>query len=117
MQKQLGELFTELKAITGRGAATKKADLLKKHETPTLRYYLKLGFAKDLTWLLPDGAPPFKRQQVPPGMGYSSLFAEAKRLKLFFDPKNGGNPNLTAAKREMLFIQMLKRCTKMNQHY
>lgn len=108
MQKQLGELFTELKAITGRGAANAKVELLKKHDTPVLRYFLKLGFAKDLTWLLPEGAPPFKRMNAPAGMGYSNLFSEARKMKHFFDPANGGSPNLTMAKREMLFIQLLE---------
>jgi hypothetical protein len=107
-QKQLGELFEELKGITGRGSSEKKVEHLKKFETPTLRYLLRLAFAKDLKWELPEGAPPFKIMKVPMGMGYSNLFAEARKFYLFISPENGGHKTLKGPKREMLFVEMLE---------
>ena len=108
MQKQLGELFDELKAIKGRDATPKKVELLRKHSSPMLKYMLRLAFAKDLKWMLPEGAPPFKMAQVPAGMGYTNLFAEAKRLYLFFAPENGGHKTVTQTRREILFIELLE---------
>lgn len=108
MQKQLGELFDELKAIKGRDSTKQKVALLQKHKSPTLKYMLKLGFAKNLKWMLPEGDPPFKMAQVPAGMGYTNLFAEAKRLYLFFHPDNGGHKTLTQTRREILFIELLE---------
>lgn len=63
-------------------------------------------FHPDIEWLLPPGAPPYKQSiaDVP-----SMLHQEARRLYLFW---KGGNPNLTATRREALFIVLLESLAK-----
>jgi len=80
-----------------------KIELLRKHNSTVLRDVLRLAYDKDKVWLLPEGNPPFTRNELPGQQG--NLFAEWRRMYLFFE---GGNPNLTAVKREYLFIQMLE---------
>lgn len=84
---------------------TKKQKLyaLQVHDNPALRQILKYVFDPSIKFLLPDSDPPFKPIESAEAQG--RLYSEARKLYLFVE---GGNPNLTAFKREMLFIQLLE---------
>ena len=81
-----------------------KIEVLKKHDSVPLRQVLKGAFDPKIKWDLPEGVPPFKRNDAPAGTEHTSLFAEARRLWHFV---KDADPNLTKAKREMMFIQLL----------
>ena len=83
----------------------KKIAVLKKHDSVPLRQVLKGAFDPKIKWDLPEGVPPFKRNDAPAGTEHTSLFAEARRLWHFV---KDADPNLTKAKREMMFIQLLE---------
>ena len=83
----------------------KKIAVLKEHDSVALRQVLKGAFDPKIKWDLPEGTPPFKRNDAPAGTEHTSLFAEARRLWHFVE---GADPNLTKAKREMMFIQLLE---------
>lgn len=80
-----------------------KVDILRKHNSPVLRDILRLAYDKEKVWLLPEGNPPIKFNDLPGQQG--NLYSEWRRMYLFFD---GGNPNLTDLKREYIFIQILE---------
>ena len=82
-----------------------KIAVLKKHDSVALRQVLKGAFDPKIKWDLPEGTPPFKRNDAPAGTEHTSLFAEARRLWHFV---KDADPNLTKAKREMMFIQLLE---------
>ena len=82
-----------------------KIAVLKKHDSDALRQVLKGAFDPKIKWDLPEGVPPFKRNDAPAGTEHTSLFAEARRLWHFV---KDADPNLTKAKREMMFIQLLE---------
>ena len=82
-----------------------KIAVLKKHDSVALRQVLKGAFDPKIKWDLPEGVPPFKRNDAPAGTEHTSLFAEARRLWHFV---KDADPNLTKAKREMMFIQLLE---------
>ena len=82
-----------------------KIAVLKKHDSVPLRQVLKGAFDPKIKWDLPEGVPPFKRNDAPAGTEHTSLFAEARRLWHFV---KDADPNLTKAKREMMFIQLLE---------
>ena len=82
-----------------------KIAVLKKHDSVPLRQVLKGAFDPKIIWYLPEGTPPFKRNDAPAGTEHTSLFAEARRLWHFV---KDADPNLTKAKREMMFIQLLE---------
>ena len=82
-----------------------KIAVLKKHDSVPLRQVLKGAFDPKIIWDLPEGTPPFKRNDAPAGTEHTSLFSEARRLWHFV---KDADPNLTKAKREMMFIQLLE---------
>ena len=60
------------------------------------------SFLPDYKFILPEGEPPFKPASEPMGMTPTNLFSEARRMYVF--TRN----DLTAIKRESLFISLLE---------
>jgi hypothetical protein len=65
-----------------------------------LAVLFKHAFTREGKFLLPEGEPPFKKDSAPLGMSPSRFIQEIRKFYLFC------RRDLTAAKREMLFIQM-----------
>lgn len=80
-----------------------KIAVLRNHDNPALRHVLKFTMDPQIKFLLPDTNPPYKPIESKEAQG--RLYSEARKLYLFVE---GGNPNLTTFKREMLFIQLLE---------
>lgn len=83
-----------------------KIDILRKNDSQPLRAMLYLAHV-DVKWHLPEGNPPFKREEKTPiGLSETNLYREARRLYIWV----GDNPqqNLSKFKREQLFIEMLE---------
>jgi hypothetical protein len=81
-----------------------KVQYLQQHNSTALTTVLQYALDKRAKWDLPAGDPPYKPSDLTfdnEGM----LYSEARRLYLFLE---GGNPNLTQFKREMLFIGLLE---------
>jgi len=89
---------TELKTVE------EKVEWLRKHDNPALRTVLKYTYDKSVEFLIPNTAPPWKKNQYVGVEGM--LYAEARRLKIFI--KGGGYDNLNKVKREQLFISLLE---------
>lgn len=97
----MGEIFALIKKEKSTKA---KADLLRKYDSKILRGILELAYDVRVEWALPEGMPPYKPlEKSMDAQGY--LLAEMRRMYLFL--KNG-NPNLTALRREQLFISLLE---------
>lgn len=81
-----------------------KVQYLQQHNSTALTTVLQYALDKRAIWQLPEGDPPYKPSDLTfdnEGM----LYSEARRLYLFLE---GGNPNLTQFRREMLFIGLLE---------
>ena len=89
---------TELKTVE------EKVNWLRKYDSPALRTVLKYTYDKNVEFLIPNTAPPWKKNQYVGVEGM--LYAEARRLKIFI--KGGGYDNLNQIKREQLFISLLE---------
>lgn len=82
-----------------------KVNILKQHESPAIRGFLKMNFNKEVQLDLPEGEPPFKKQPDRPiGEHESKLFTEYRRFYIWLDP----NTKLPQVKKETLFIEMLE---------
>lgn len=81
-----------------------KIKLLKQHETPCLRGLMKINFNTDVSMGLPEGEPPYKKEERPIGYQENTLFLEYRRFYIWLDPKT----NLPKIKKEQLFIEMLE---------
>lgn len=100
MKRSISEI---LKLVSEQPTRQSKVETLLKHNTPVLTQVLQYALDPRIKWLLPEGSPPYK-ENVYPGQELN-LYSEARRLYLFVE---GGNPNLTNIKRELLFIQLLE---------
>ena len=83
----------------------KKIEVLRENDSVPLRQVLKGAFDPKIKWDLPEGTPPYKENDAPAGTEHTTLHQEARRLWHFV---KDADPNLTKAKREMMFIQLLE---------
>lgn len=77
------------------------------NDSPALRAILKYAYDEKVKFLLPEGDPPYKPNELPDQEGI--LYSELRRLYLFIE---GGNPNLKPVRREYLFVQLLETVNK-----
>ena len=73
------------------------------HPNELMKLLLKYTYDPNIKFALPPGTPPFKESEVIDADG--RLYTEMRRLYLFLE---GGNPDLSALRRETLFIQLLE---------
>lgn len=82
---------------------SEKIDFLRKNDSFALRTILQGAFDPRIVWALPEGIPPFKKNDLVDLEGV--LYSEARKLYLFVE---GGNTNLKPLRRETLFIELLE---------
>ena len=91
-----------------RQAQTKqeKVEIIRKNSHPALRDIPRINFDADVVSVLPEGSPPYKKDDGPAGHSPSSLFKVHKQFKYFFKGPiaNQANP----VRRESIFIQALE---------
>lgn len=80
-----------------------KAQVLREHDSETLRYILELAFHPNVGWNLPPGTPPFKKTEVLDTEG--RLYHDSRTLPMYL---TGNRLDLSQVKREMLFIGLLE---------
>ena len=102
IRKLIPEVFEE---VSKERAQKGKIEILRQNDTTSLREVLRHNFDENIKFTLPEGAPPFTRQDVPVGYQTATLGPEIRRLYLFVE---GGHDTLAQNKREMLFVQFLE---------
>jgi hypothetical protein len=81
-----------------------KIDMLKANDTVALRVILQAAYDPSVKFLLPPGAPPYKKNEL---VDQEHIFhKEATYIRYFVE---GFYPNLPQKKREIMFIQFLER--------
>ena len=71
-----------------------------------LRMVIKSSFDPKIKWVLPEGAVPYKPNEVPEGTEHTLLIKEAKRRLLHFI--EGADNQTPRMRKETMFIQMLE---------
>ena len=91
-----------------RQAKTKqeKIEILQNNAHPALKDILRINFDGDVISLLPEGAPPYNKDDAPEGYSVSSLYKTHKQFKYFFKGPIGDQ--VQAVRREKLFIDALE---------
>ena len=82
-----------------------KVRILRENDTPPLRMIIKASFDPSIEWELPEGDVPYTKNDAPEGTEHTNLTHESRLLFHFI---KGGNPKLTALRRENMFIQLLE---------
>lgn len=82
-----------------------KIEMLRRHGMPAYKGVLRINFDETVSMNLPDGEPPFKKENGKP-IGYqeTNLITEFRRFYIWLDPKQ----NLSKLRKEKLFIEMLE---------
>ena len=94
-----------LEAVSKLKKRDEKIAALKANNSFELRTILQGAFDPRISWLLPEGQPPFKPNELQDQEGV--LLREIKKLSYYVD---GGAPVKTQAQREMMFIALLENC-------
>jgi hypothetical protein len=102
MKTNIPQIFEEVEKA---GSKESKIKVLQSYETPVLIGVLQVNFNPDVKLFLPEGEPPFKKDtSIPDGYSESNLYTEWRRMYIWLDEKI----NLTQARKEQLFIQLLE---------
>ena len=100
------QLMSEiLKKVNNAKDKPKKIAVLRENESAPLKQVLKGAFDPNIVWELPEGNPPYIKNEAPIGTEHGLLRNEAKRLWHFV---KGADPETTKTQKETMFIQMLE---------
>lgn len=90
--------------VKGRKADKEKALRDAVAAAPQVMTILKYMFKDSIIFDLPEGAPPFKKAEKREDL-QGMLYGEIRKLKNFM---RGEHPNMSRARREQLFVQLLE---------
>jgi len=92
-----------LKKATEIKDENERINWLRQNNSVALESVLRGAFDPKIKWLLPEGVPPYKPNDIVDQQ--HRLYTESRKLYLFIE---GGNPNLKQIRREQLFIELLE---------
>lgn len=99
------EIFEKASSLTARKdkiAYIKEAAAL----YPAFRDILRINFDQDVVSLLPEGEPPYTKDDAPHGHEYQILHKGYRMFQYFF--KGGKGSMLQPMKRETMFVNLLE---------
>jgi hypothetical protein len=100
MRETIADILKKTSEIKDR---KEKIEYLRKNDSRALRDILICVFNPNIKFLLPPTDPPYKAAED--YYGHEMIYSEIKKLYLFLE---GGQPNLSQVRREVLFIQFLE---------
>jgi len=101
----VSEILQGLSDLKGKELHKLRVQYLKDNSYPALRDVLRINFDDDIVSLLPKGIPPYKKDNVPAGMEYTTLHKGFRKFKYFF---KGAYSGINQGKRESMFISLLE---------
>ena len=96
------EIFTKINNAKDK---PQKIAVLRQFDNQAMRQLLKAAFDPKIKFDLPEGNPPYIKDEAPVGTEHNSLAQEARKLYHFVV---GGNNTINKLKKETMFIQMLE---------
>jgi hypothetical protein len=101
MRHNFHELLTEVNEAPSKA---ERIRMLQENNTKPLRNLLALAFDKNIELDLPEGAPPYKRdEREPVGMSSTTLMNEMRRVV-----RTAKTDPLNTVRKETIFIQVLE---------
>ena len=99
-------LFSEiLEKVAKAKTKAQKVQLLQKHNTDSLRMFLKAAFDPKLEWVFPEGEVPYTPNDAPEGTEHNVLAREARTLWHYI---KGADPKTRQVQKENMFFQLLE---------
>ena len=81
-----------------------KVKILQDNVSQALKPILIINYDESIVSMLPEGAPPYNKNEAPAGTEHTRLEHESRILHHFFK----GGSNISGMKREQMFIQLLE---------
>jgi len=103
-RKMISEI---LEGASKEDSQVSRGQYLKDKYTVALVTILKGGFDDSVVWNLPEGTPPYRKDDAPKGYEMSNLYNKQKMFKHFVKGSPSGD-KMTDVKRETLFIGLLE---------
>ena len=107
-----------LQRVSNAKTKAKKVEILKEYNSDALRKVLLCNFAKNITFVFPDGSTPYRPSESPKGLEHLYLFSEHRLLNHFIKKTVNGvtyfgcsgrpQPSMQQLKKENLWIQVLE---------
>jgi hypothetical protein len=102
VKTSIPQIFEEVEKA---GSKEAKIKTLRAYDHPILKGMLQINFDPNVKMSLPEGEPPYKKDtSVPAGYSESNLYVEFRRFYIWLQ----NDVNLTRARKEQLFIQLLE---------
>lgn len=102
MNVGIAETLIEASKLKSRKA---KLEFFRKNNSPEIKEVLLGTYNPNLKWLLPEGAPPFKKTEKRQDL-QSVMKRDLRRFYVFIDCEK--SKGISKIKREQLFIEMLE---------
>lgn len=102
--KNMYEVFDDFKKAKTRA---EKIDVLRNDRRRILKDVLQGAFHPKIEFIFKK-APEYTPSDAPPGLGYTSIEQEMKRIYLFVKDHPRTDPNLTQQRKEQILIQILE---------
>lgn len=100
MKLGVAEILEKTSGMTSR---SDRIRMLQENNSVALQTVLRGAFDPTIKWLLPEGKPPYKPNDL---VDQEHIFYhECRKMYLFVE---GGNPDLKQLRREALFVQLLE---------
>jgi hypothetical protein len=100
MKLGVAEILEKTSGMTSR---SDRIRMLQENNSVALQTVLRGAFDPTIKWLLPEGDPPYKPNDL---VDQEHIFYhECRKMYLFIE---GGNPDLKQLRREALFVQLLE---------
>jgi hypothetical protein len=102
MRKNVHEVLKETAKLNTKKA---KIELLQKADCPALKDILRINFDDTIVSLLPKGSPPYRKDDAPDGLNFSTLHKNMPYFAYFFEGIHSG---MNQIKRESQYIRLLE---------
>ena len=102
MKEGIAETLARIDKIAGR---QDRIDALRKDHSIGLENIIDVCFNENLSWLLPEGDPPYKKQEKELDLQHV-LYSQIRKLGIFID--TGTYQNMNPLMRERQFIDFLE---------
>ena len=102
-KKLISEVLQEAAELKTR---VEKIEHLRNNNSKPLRTILKGSFDPSIQFILPEGEPPYRKDDAPKGPEYLTLYKGHRRVKYFF--KGPTALAQKAIRRESMFISLLE---------
>jgi hypothetical protein len=107
-----------LQRVSNAKTKAEKVKILSEYKSPALTKLLLCNFAKNISFVFPEGRTPYTPHETPKGVDHTRLYTEHRFIDKFitktvngvkyFGCSNSVRPRIQQLKKEQLWVQLLE---------